>query len=176
MITEHFPGPTPRTPTIAMFFAMLDAHMAAAEASEAVLLRATDLNLPAVRRCSFGPPISETLRQHVVERRRDAKFIFRGKPSRRWVELDEFIMVGELCGFLAEAEITSFLRSTLGTYVCCVAAQLLEASEKAKLQGIHSDTTSGYGKLVWLVFDIDGGTVDTLLEEGGSLRKMFGSG
>lgn len=135
-------------------------------------LRVIDHTVSAARRCCSAPNISERLRTHVEERRHCRQYHFRGLQSRTWIELDETIFVEELRDFLGCTEIRSFLQDGLVdcSYVCCVAMQLLVASENAKQSSIHTDHTHGYGKLVWLVFDIEGGLVDTLLEERGRLR------
>ena len=121
-------------------------------------------------RCKVAPRLSGAIYAHVEERRRSSRFHFRGKPFKTWVDLDPVLMVNELQEFLSNIEVSTYLLATLGDDVCCVTAELLlTSSAKAPQQKKHRDHKFGYGKFVYLVFDIDGHLVDTLIDEDGTL-------
>lgn len=121
-------------------------------------------------RCEAAPRLSAAIHAHVELRRRDSRFHFRGKTFKKWVDLDPVVMVNELQGFLSEVEVSRFLVATLGDNVCCVSAELLvTTSATAPQQRKHRDHKYGYGKYVYLAFDINGRLVDTLIDEDGAL-------
>ena len=121
-------------------------------------------------RCEVAPRLSAAMHAHVEERRRDPRFHFRGKNFKQWVDLDPVLMINELQDFLSEIEVSRYLVATLGDDVCCVSAELLlTTSAKAKQQSKHRDHKCGYGKYVYLVFEINGRLVDTLIDEDNTL-------
>ena len=121
-------------------------------------------------RCEVAPRLSAAIHAHVEERRRDSRFHFRGKIFKKWVDLDPVLMINELQDFLSEIEVSRYLVATLGDDVCCVSAELLlTTSAKAKQQSKHRDHKCGYGKYVYLVFEINGRLVDTLIDEDNTL-------
>ena len=121
-------------------------------------------------RCEVAPRLSATILAHIEERRGNPRFHFSGKTFKRWVDLDPMLMVNELHHFLSDVDVSTYLVATLGEDVCCVTAELLlTTSAKAPQQSKHRDHTFGYRKYVYLVFDINGRLVDTLIDEDGTL-------
>ena len=121
-------------------------------------------------RCKVAPRLSAAMHAHVQERRRESRLHFRGKTFKTWVDLDPVLVVNELQEFLSNIAISTYLVATLGEDVCCVTAELLlTTSAKAPQQSKHRDHKCGYGKYVYLVFDINGRLVDTLIDEDGTL-------
>ena len=121
-------------------------------------------------RCEVAPRLSATVLAHIEERRGNPRFHFSGKTFKRWVDLDPMLMVNELHHFLSDVDVSTYLVATLGEDVCCVTAELLlTTSAKAPQQSKHRDHTFGYRKYVYLVFDINGRLVDTLIDEDGTL-------
>ena len=121
-------------------------------------------------RCEVAPRLSAAMHAHVEERKHNPRFHFRGKTFKKWVDLDPVLMVNELQDFLGDIEVSRYLVATLGDDVCCVSAELLiTTSAKAPQQSKHRDHKCGYGKYVYLVFDINGRLVDTLIDEDGAL-------
>lgn len=121
------------------------------------------------RRCWRAPFITYKLLAHVEERLLDVRFHWRGKPNRKWVVLDVMLVSQELTAFLIAEEVSTYLTAKLGTGCCCVGAEILDVSPQAKQQRRHPDHLFGPDKYVYVVVDLYGKLVDTLVEEQGEL-------
>lgn len=106
---------------------------------------------------------SRSLMEHIHTRESHQRFYRRGSPGRKFVALDETIVLKELAKSVMFREIVDFMhKESNALYLCCVSAQLLH-SNSTRPQTPHRDHQHGYKKYFSVVFTIDGSNVDTMI-------------
>ena len=109
--------------------------------------------------------VSQRLLDHVEARSRQKRFYRRGSGRRRFIALDETLVLQEIAPLLRRGEVRSFLRHILGPRdnICCVSAHLLRALSGCTRQRVHRDHAVA-NRVVNVIFCLDGANVDTLVE------------